>query len=391
PDPTQSYPLESIRHTLTWHLIQSNRPLMGRIDELACQFEGPIETVDPTCTDWLGVPMRQGHIVTGALVVQSHDEHNRYTEQDRELLAYVAQHLQTALDRRRAKDQLENRVAERTLALREANRVLQQQVLERQRGERLQAALFRIAELTNTSDSPENFYSAIHQVIGALLYARNFYIALLDEANDRLTFPYSVDEIDPEREPRTRGKGLTEYVLHRGHALLVKRKDIERLAENGDITVRGNIAESWLGVPLTWNDQVMGVLAVQSHSPEHSYGPADQELLTFISYHVVNALQRIQDNESLKLAYTDMERRVVERTRALALANRDLRMQVAERERAERRLKYETMHDPLTGLPNRALLLRRLDVAMKRYRDDPSQLFAVLFIDLDRFKVINDS
>src|SRR5699024_971200 len=124
-----------------------------------------------------------------------------------------------------------------TLALREANRVLQQQVLERQRGERLQAALFRIAELTNTSDIPENFYSAIHQVIGALLYARNFYIALLDVANDRLTFPYSVDEIDPEREPRTRGRGLTEYVLHRGQALLVKKKDIERLAENGDITV----------------------------------------------------------------------------------------------------------------------------------------------------------
>ena len=61
-----------------------------------------------------------------------------------------------------------------------------------------------------------------------------------------------------------------------------------------------------------------------------------------------------------------MERRVTERTRALALANRDLREQIAERERVERRLKYETLHDSLTGLPNRTLLLQRLEQAMQR-------------------------
>src|SRR6185312_15924061 len=84
-------------------------------------------------------------------------------------------------------------------------------------------------------------------------------------------------------------------------------------------------------------------------------------------------------------------RRVTERTRALALANRDLREQIAERERVERRLKYETLHDSLTGLPNRTLLLQRLEQAMQRYGTNPNEQFAVLFIDLDRFKVINDS
>ena len=47
--------------------------------------------------------------------------------------------------------------------------------------------------------------------------------------------------------------------------------------------------------------------------------------------------------------------------------------------------------DPLTGLPNRALLLDRLRQAFEKYQRDPAQTFAVLFMDLNRFKVINDS
>ena len=45
-------------------------------------------------------------------------------------------------------------------------------------------------------------------------------------------------------------------------------------------------------MPLVWGDKVMGVLALQSYSLEHNYHERDQELLTFVSYHVANALQR---------------------------------------------------------------------------------------------------
>jgi diguanylate cyclase (GGDEF)-like protein/PAS domain S-box-containing protein len=65
---------------------------------------------------------------------------------------------------------------------------------------------------------------------------------------------------------------------------------------------------------------------------------------------------------------------------------------VTDRKEAERRLQHDALHDALTGLPNRVLFLDRLDQAIRRSRRHPSdRCAAVLFLDLDRFKVINDS
>jgi predicted signal transduction protein with EAL and GGDEF domain len=64
---------------------------------------------------------------------------------------------------------------------------------------------------------------------------------------------------------------------------------------------------------------------------------------------------------------------------------------VIERQRAEDRLVHRAFHDYLTELPNRAMFLDRLGRAVARQREDSDYQFAVLFIDLDRFKVINDS
>jgi diguanylate cyclase (GGDEF)-like protein len=391
PDPGSDMSMDDIDHGPTWYVIRDGKPLMGSLDAIKDQVSGPFHSSGTDCVDWLGVPLLRGNEVVGCVVVQSYDDAHHYDEQDKALLIYVAQHVQTALERRLAHAELEHRVAERTEALREANRVLQQQVLERQRGERLQAALFRIAELASTTDSIDSFYAAVHRVVGGLLYARNFYIALLSEDGAELTFPYSVDERDRQRQPRKLANGLTEYVLRHSTALLANAPEIARLRAEGEVAQSGADSLCWLGVPLVCAEHTVGALVVQSYTPEHHYTLRDQELLTFVSYHIANALERVRAAESLRRAYSNLEHRVGERTRALALANRDLRAQIAERERIEARLKYETLHDSLTGLPNRSLLMQRLELALERFHADPSKGFAVLFMDLDRFKVINDS
>ncbi|MBD2446844.1 EAL domain-containing protein [Nostoc sp. FACHB-152] len=64
---------------------------------------------------------------------------------------------------------------------------------------------------------------------------------------------------------------------------------------------------------------------------------------------------------------------------------------ISDRKQAEEKLFYLALHDPLTGLPNRNLLMERLELAIHRAKQIENYHFAVLFLDLDRFKIINDS
>ena len=64
---------------------------------------------------------------------------------------------------------------------------------------------------------------------------------------------------------------------------------------------------------------------------------------------------------------------------------------ITERKRIEAQLRHDALHDPLTHLPNRACLMERVSQAVWRSQQQPDYQFAVLFLDLDRFKVVNDS
>ncbi|HZH91438.1 MAG TPA: EAL domain-containing protein [Pyrinomonadaceae bacterium] len=64
---------------------------------------------------------------------------------------------------------------------------------------------------------------------------------------------------------------------------------------------------------------------------------------------------------------------------------------ITDRKRAEEQLQHEAMHDVMTGLPNRAMFIDHLELAIARAQRNEARKFAVLYIDLDRFKVINDS
>jgi diguanylate cyclase (GGDEF)-like protein/PAS domain S-box-containing protein len=94
--------------------------------------------------------------------------------------------------------------------------------------------------------------------------------------------------------------------------------------------------------------------------------------------------------EAVLRARDELEIRVQERTAALAGANQKLQAEIAERHQAEARIQHMAYHDSLTGLPNRSLLSDRLDRAILDAQRGLRRL-AVMFLDLDRFKTINDS
>jgi len=78
-------------------------------------------------------------------------------------------------------------------------------------------------------------------------------------------------------------------------------------------------------------------------------------------------------------------------TETLFHSHRELQKELNERIRAEERLAYDALHDALTRLPNRSLFNDRLEQRFEHTRRHPEEIFAVLIIDLDRFKVVNDS
>jgi diguanylate cyclase (GGDEF)-like protein len=386
PDTSEDIPMEGLRGTLTWYLIVESKALMGTTEQLAEQVPGPVSPVGPDSSDWLGVPMLRNGKARGALVVQSYREGICFTAEDRALLEFVGSHILTALERKRNQEELEQEVRLRTLELADANRGLQLEVIERQRAERLQAALFHIAQLATVDIDENEFYERLHAVVGELLNAENFFIALLSDDRRILSFPYYVDAGARRTASREVGRGLSEYVLRTGVPLLGNHERIDDLARAGEVDPAriGRPAVCWLGVPLRVDDQVIGVVVVQSYSESVTYGAADQELLSFAALQIANSINRRRSAVSLQRVNAELEQRVAERTH-------ELREQILQRERAQDQLKHQVMHDALTSLPNRGFLRERLDHVLTLLRREPGRRCALLYLDVDRFKVVNDS
>ena len=96
---------------------------------------------------------------------------------------------------------------------------------------------------------------------------------------------------------------------------------------------------------------------------------------------------------SILLIIITQHRNLMEKDRLqeLSQSKEQLQVELTERKRAEEQLVYRALHDPLTDLPNRVLFMDRLQHVMERAKRQKNYMYAVLFLDLDRFKVVNDS
>jgi diguanylate cyclase (GGDEF)-like protein len=101
-------------------------------------------------------------------------------------------------------------------------------------------------------------------------------------------------------------------------------------------------------------------------------------------------ISRESVQKELEISKNELENKVKERTQELININKNLEKVISKKEKAEQSLQYLAYHDELTGLPNKNLLVDRIKQSIKTSSRDNQQM-AILFLDLDRFKNINDS
>ncbi|WP_206483379.1 EAL domain-containing protein [Thalassotalea sp. G2M2-11] len=381
--PRGTFDFEKFKGSLTCHVIETGKPLLATPEILQGLIaEGKLKAIGTLGTDWLGVPLISDGFVIGVMVVQSYSESTRYQEHDLDMLTFTAQHTVSAMARLQDRERLQKAVDART-------RELMKQIREREKSELLQESLFRISELTNQASLDLNkFYPKVHNIVGQLINAENFYIAKYDRVKDELSFVYyseqSNDEIKRKFSTRKFSNGFTELVISSADTVLLSDLDMLELYQQNKTLKPTGETKSWLGVPLLQNGEAIGAMVLQSYHTDVVYNEQDAELLNFVSQHVATAIKRRELAIFERKTQELLEQQVKHRTA-------ELEEEIKQREKIEQKLKYAASHDSLTGLPNRTVFLDLLNHAIACHKRRPELQFAVLFLDLDRFKVVNDS
>lgn len=225
-------------------------------------------------------------------------------------------------------------------------------VTERKRTEALQAATYAISEAAHAASDLVALFERIHSIVGSLLPATHFSVALLNAVTQEIHCPYHVAPIPLHTLPMGEGS-LCAEVVRTGHALRLSPANASTVAPHLQAAAQHqqSVVPYWLGVPLKGRQGTLGALVLQADEAHAGYTEKDQELLQFVSTQVVTAIERSQVNQ---------------------------------------RLQQMALYDPLTQLPNRQLFNDRLKAALTRAVREHSTL-ALLFVDLDRFKSVNDS
>jgi diguanylate cyclase (GGDEF)-like protein/PAS domain S-box-containing protein len=224
-------------------------------------------------------------------------------------------------------------------------------ITDRKQAESRQAALYAISEAAHAAEDLLALFKRIHLIIGEWLPALNFSVALYDEHGARINFPYHVDdhEQQPEQPGTTTGR-LCAEVIRSGQPILLTPGQ-EDAPPGFEQLVAGQQAPCWLGVPLNSQKGTIGALIVKSVAGGQRYTEQDKEMLQFVCAQVATAIERKQ---------------------------------------LHARLQHMAQYDQLTQLPNRELLRDRLKASLTLARLDGGRM-ALLYVDLDRFKEVNDT
>ena len=179
---------------------------------------------------------------------------------------------------------------------------LYKDITEHKQDEQLHQVLYNISKATNSAISLDQLYPLIHQELGSVIDTTNFYIALADEKEDKIFFPYNIDDTKPIHLPRTiKNNSLIAEVIRTGNSIFVNQEMIKGKKFMMEFKEWfGTLRKVWLGVPLKVEDRVIGAIVVQSYTNPELYSEKDIGLLEFVSSQVAAAIERKRTEEALR-------------------------------------------------------------------------------------------
>ena len=203
--------------------------------------------------------------------------------------------------------------------------VIVHDISNRKHAEKLQAAVFKITEATSNATDLAALFPTIHESVKTLMSAINFYIALYDVKKNEISFPYFVDEYDEAPTTRPLKRGLTEYVLRTRRPLLATPGKLKELENAYEVERIGTDSIDWLGVPLIIQDEIIGVLVVQSYSPGTRYTEKEQDILVFVSSQVAMAIYKKKAADDLAASEIQLKELNSSKDKFFSIIAHDLR------------------------------------------------------------------
>ncbi len=169
------------------------------------------------------------------------------------------------------------------------------------------ATLNELAQTLSTQLMVNEVLEAAYKGASRLLDTSNFYIAFYDPETEIISFPFNIENKQRVHlSPRQKGEGLTEHIIKTQEPLLI-RENLEHQMKELGIEIIGQLAFSWLGVPLIAGDRILGIMAVQSYTTPRLYDEHDKNMLEAIANQLAIAVQNALLFEETQTALRESE------------------------------------------------------------------------------------
>jgi PAS domain S-box-containing protein len=165
----------------------------------------------------------------------------------------------------------------------------------------IQEIVYNISTAALKQYNIQEIYPIIVNELSKIWDTNNFFIALYDKNKETLSLPFFSDEKDNFYEIPTK-KTITGWVIKKRTSVLLKENDLKVLEESGDIDLIGTPCKVWMGVPLSVENEIIGVMCLQDYHNENKFTNEDRYVMEFIANQIAMTLQRRMMLDNLILA-----------------------------------------------------------------------------------------